>query len=624
MRRYSFSILLFSLIIILRGQVNLSDIQLTNFRCSESSVFIHPDNPNIFIIGSNNLQNSFPLTVIGSFDGGISYSYFNIPQYSYADPAVCIDKSGNFYVNFLDNFPGLPVGIGYSNNNGISWNFYPYGGGNYDKPNIMIDLKEKNQLNQNNPFYNTIYSVWVQFHHTNYATNPLYNQIIFTKSNNSGANWIMPPQVLSYNVNAGCKNHSPVVRTGINGEIYVCWEITDVCSPDPNNIPEVASYLGFASSLDGGNTWNVQRIQQINGTTGLTNKYLRANSFPSMAVNMQNGHIYVVWTQQTSPSNNDIYFIKSTNNGLSWSSPIKVNQDNSNNDQWFPWIACDPINNAIVVIYLDSRNDPLNKNTDTYISISYDDGQTFNDYKINDNSWYPFGPLIGYDYIGVDAKFGKVIPVWSQGDNGIVYLYTQPFNIPCPQNLNLTYGNYFITDEVTFSEDAKYSAINSIIVANQQINGSTYKIYSGASVYMSAQDEIVINDGFESEGEFVAEIASCINFSSRVNNNSNNSKMYSNTISNSEFIIPKINEEGTIIAIFPNPAKFFLNITLSDKSSTIHHITIKDISGKIVLQQQPAPANLATLNVSELANGIYFVTVETTNSVFTEKLIIQK
>lgn len=363
----------------------------------------------------------------------------------------------------------------------------------------------------------------------------------------------------------------------------------------------------------------------MHGLTGLGgNKQLRSNSFPSMAVNQQNGHIYIAWCEQVASENQDIYFSKSTDNGLSWSTPQKVNQDNSINDQWFPWITCDPNNNAIAVVYFDSRNFLLNDQADTYVSISYDDGNTWQDFKINDISWVPFGPISGYDYIGIDSKFGHIVPVWSQGNNSQVYVYTQPFDIPCPSNLDLKYGNYFITDEVNFSEDASYSASNKIYVAGQTINNSTYKIYPTASVYMTAGNEIELDDGFESEGEFIAEIAPCTHFSSlksNINLNSSNKNLNKDDILVLSYFM-NTPSSNLYYRVFPNPAFHFINIIASE---SIHSILIKDLIGKILIQQTlPPESNTHTLDISVLSNGLYLCEIHLEHSIFTEKIMVQK
>ena len=62
-------------------------------------------------------------------------------------------------------------------------------------------------------------------------------------------------------------------------------------------------------------------------------------------------------------------------------------------------------------------------------------------------------------------------------------------------------------------------------------------------------------------------------------------------------------EPKKAMAIFPNPAHTELNIQLPEQQ-TLDRVAIKDVTGKIVLKQDQ---NLNQINVSHLANGLYFI-----------------
>ena len=96
-------------------------------------------------------------------------------------------------------------------------------------------------------------------------------------------------------------------------------------------------------------------------------------------------------------TNTSIYLITSSNGGLSWSSPVQVDQDNAATDgysegnsisggvlasdsgrtQFMPEIAVDQATGTLVVSYLDMRNDAANARYATYITTSIDGGNTF-------------------------------------------------------------------------------------------------------------------------------------------------------------------------------------------------------------------------------------------------------
>ncbi|MPN45984.1 hypothetical protein SDC9_193563 [bioreactor metagenome] len=76
------------------------------------------------------------------------------------------------------------------------------------------------------------------------------------------------------------------------------------------------------------------------------------------------------------------------------------------------------------------------------------------------------------------------------------------------------------------------------------------------------------------------------------------------------------------IAIYPNPAANEVNVMLKNKSETASY-SIYDRSGRIV-----AKGNISAegkINVSNLANGNYILSIETKNGEkFTDKLMIKK
>jgi hypothetical protein len=62
-------------------------------------------------------------------------------------------------------------------------------------------------------------------------------------------------------------------------------------------------------------------------------------------------------------TDNDVFIITSTNNGVSWTPRIQVNQDKpantvNNKDQFYPWVSANA-KGQVVVLYLDRRYDTV-------------------------------------------------------------------------------------------------------------------------------------------------------------------------------------------------------------------------------------------------------------------------
>lgn len=71
------------------------------------------------------------------------------------------------------------------------------------------------------------------------------------------------------------------------------------------------------------------------------------------------------------------------------------------------------------------------------------------------------------------------------------------------------------------------------------------------------------------------------------------------------------------VTVYPNPAHQEISINLSNQQS--YHIQVFDITGKVV--QSEAGISGESLSVSNLQGGIYYYTIQTTDGVYTGKLI---
>ncbi|HWR84037.1 MAG TPA: PKD domain-containing protein [Candidatus Deferrimicrobium sp.] len=402
----------------------------TNTTQSENSIFVSPTNPQI-LLNSNNSSN-WPVSVIYgadywvSTDGGATWagSTAGAGGTNKGDPATAIDLNGRMYVGYISASGGM--GVSYSTNNGSTWTARTVSSkGSLDKNHLWVD-------NSASAFSGRLYDAW-----TNFLTgDPNINDIEFSRSADGGVTWSAAIN-LSNAVAAGSHNQGVNIQTGPNGEVYVAWSIYD-CWP----CNEVA--LGFTKSLDGGVTWSTAtRIRTINGTRITTlggSKTMRHNSYPSMSVNQQTGRIYMVWTNIGVPGTGtgdfEIYSISSTDGGSTWSTPVRVNQDTQGNgkDQWFPWIACDPVTGDVSCIFYDSRNFVSNNAAETFVAVSQDNGATWTDAKVSDFSWSGDG-IIGFagnyagDYLGISARNGNVVPCWGDDHSGNFLTYVSPFTL---------------------------------------------------------------------------------------------------------------------------------------------------------------------------------------------------
>jgi len=420
---------------------------LTNVTESENSIFVNPAEPEN-ILNSNN-STSWSGGSVGSLyganyfiseNGGLNWggSQQGAGGGNSGDPTTAINLDGSrMYVGYITNSYGQ--GVAYSTNGGTSWTqvtVSPNPGQVADKNHMWIDNSPTS------PHEGNLYDAWLDF------GGPYDGEIVISRSTDEGLSW-SPRQNISTAVNAGNLNQGVHIQTGPNGEVYAAWAIYDNSQFDENAI-------GFAKSTDGGATFEpaTRIISNIKGIRSIeTSKNHRVNSFPVMAVDISggqyNGNIYVVWTNIGVPGVNtgndiDVYMIRSEDEGNTWSTPVKVNQDPSGQgkEHYFPWITCDQSSGILSAVFYDDRNVSSNQ-CEVFCANSFDAGNTWEDFKVSDVSFTPSpipGLAGGYmgDYLGITAMDSYVYPCWTDNRGGLYMTYVSPYvtnNLPRPEDL---------------------------------------------------------------------------------------------------------------------------------------------------------------------------------------------
>ncbi len=415
---------------------------------SENSVFVHPED-NQHVINSNNsgqnpLGSFYGANALETEDGSQTWGgeVEGAGGSNSGDPVALIGNNGWFYIGFIDNGYGQTVAV--SQNQGTSWTTYQVasgGGSILDKNHLWIDNCPTSPYNGN------LYDAW-----TDFTGGPFDSEIALSHSTNGGSLW-SPVIEVSSGANAGSWCQGVNITTGPDGEAYVIFAVYDYSYPSDENA------IGMARSFDGGTTWlpAMRIIDNIRGirATGIS-KNMRNNAFPVATADISggeyDGNIYVVWTNVGVPGINtgsdiDIYMIRSEDQGVTWSTPVRVNQDPAGlgRQHYFPWITCDPSNGILSVVFYDDRN-VGGAQCEVYCANSYDGGDTWEDFKVSDVAFTP-SPVPGLadlymgDYLGINAQGGWVYPIWADTRTGNVNSYCSPYQtnpLSRPENLTLS------------------------------------------------------------------------------------------------------------------------------------------------------------------------------------------
>jgi len=129
------------------------------------------------------------------------------------------------------------------------------------------------------------------------------------------------------------------------------------------------------------------------------------------------GTIYINWSdQRNGAKNTDIWIAKSTDKGMSWSKPTRVNDDSTKTQQFLSWMAIDQTNGYLYIVYYDRRKYRDSK-TDVYLARSKDGGNTFVNLKISQRNFKPDNKVFMGDYNNITAYNNIVRPMWTSIDD---------------------------------------------------------------------------------------------------------------------------------------------------------------------------------------------------------------
>ena len=402
---------------------------------SENSIFVSRNDANEALNSNNSTPPNggsvygadwlFTLDFAETWDGDIHGPNGN----NSGDPAACIGNNGRWYVGYINN---SGQAVSYSDDQGATWvkvQVAPKPGSGFndmaDKNHLWVDTKV------GSPYENYLYDAWTDFGGSH------DNQVVFKRSTDNGLTWDDKIS-LSDAVNAGSHCQGVNLASGPNGEVYAAYAVYD-----GGALTERA--IGFSKSTDGGATFE-PAFRAINNIHGIradgVPQNMRTASFPVMDVDISDGvysgNIYIVWPNKGYPGVNtgndiDVYMIRSTDGGTTWSDPIRVNQDpvGQGKVHYQPWLSVDPVNGVLSVVFYDNRNTAANQ-AEAWVATSNNGGETWEDFKVSDVSFTPSpipGLASGYfgDYLAISSYNGQVYPTWTDNRSGHAMTYVSPF-----------------------------------------------------------------------------------------------------------------------------------------------------------------------------------------------------
>lgn len=598
---------------------------------SEVSISINKTSPNIILVSAqtdftgNSLQGYYVSNNFGAAGSWFGADKLPNGQFGRGDPATTFDANGRAYlVSMTPTSPttsapfGLPNGyeVQTSANDGITWSndivaAGPGVSGDFDKEMFTVF----DEL-QGSPYTNYFYCAWTDFGTCS---------VKFNRSTNFLSTF-STPTTLTTNLGQGTN-----VQTGPNGEVYVCWSDFGAVSCSAC----CGTNIGFAASTDGGSTFiNSLPFSISSPRTTLSKTAVfgstRINDFPSMAVDKscaprgKRGRIYIAYVTLDG-SGKSIVQVRYSDNATSWSAAATVSVS-SGKEAWFPWVAVDDATGLVNVVYYSVDN-ATNTVTNTYLAYSTDNGSSWQNTKVSDQS-HNTAPISGFadgyagDYIGLASYGGSSYAAWMDNRSGTWQVYVSRIDFPGVPVVYTSSSDLALNTPSIISDKREYDAVNNIKVANVS------KVSDGLAGHLDlkAGKSITMNPGFTTtSGDYFMAVIQPVTACQTPG-------ISYNKVGDifGQLDLTPAPKESTKITCFPNPAEsditFEYHSTNDDKSVVI--LLISDLLGhilkKILVENNNDGNYTTTINPSDLSYGSYLYTFKTSEGAFSDKFVIIK
>ncbi len=382
---------------------------------NEPSIAVDPNDPSRMVIGwrqfdtvSSNFRQA---GVAYSHDGGETWTFpFSIDAGIFrSDPVLAVDNQGVFYYYAL----GVPGGSNFVNDmflstdGGMTWGppLFTCGG---DKAWFTLDRTGGQGEGH-------LYAFWTSFFTCQGGVGH------FNRSTDGAFNWdpeINVPQDLRWGtLDIDTAGNLYLVGTGTAGIAVVrssnAQDDTQTVIFDQVNTVDLGGFLDDRVGPNPGGLLGQAWIAVDQGDDAL---YVAASVNPPGADPL------------------DASFSRSTDGGVTWSPPVRVNDDTSSSAyQWFGTMSAAP-NGRIDYVWNDTRNDPGGVDSELFYSYSLDGGLTW---APNQAISPAFDPLIGHpqqnkigDYYHMVSFDDAAHLAWSATFNGEQDVYYT--RIPAP------------------------------------------------------------------------------------------------------------------------------------------------------------------------------------------------
>lgn len=353
--------IIFSLLLLLCSIAFTQNQNISNGNVFDGEPYlaINPNNDQHIVIawmGWINLSNRFKIKVKSSFDGGLTWSNaaelpHTVSGYSSADPSIAFDQNGDVFVCYIDFTGTTPPSTGgvyicKSVDGGLTWNApsevinTSFDGSKWpiDRPWLVIDTSS-------GPYQGNMYVTTMNLNRTNAPFNP------YISISNDGGNTFTSSYLDTTDWLAGSINPLPVTSPTISssGVFYGAY-------PSYVLTQNLYTQAFLAQSMNGGVGFTHSTILTANPPLN-TGNYPSAKKAPLLISNPSDSEHLVYIYLSAENGDLDVFIIETFNAGVSWSSPIRINDDPLGNNrlQDLLWADFDT-DGDLIVSWRDRRN----------------------------------------------------------------------------------------------------------------------------------------------------------------------------------------------------------------------------------------------------------------------------
>ncbi|MCC6694814.1 MAG: exo-alpha-sialidase [Candidatus Hydrogenedentes bacterium] len=202
-----------------------------------------------------------------------------------------------------------------------------------------------------------------------------YNDIFLSRSSDGGATWKKMAKLNSADQPDNRIDSLAKIATDGIGHWVVVW----------NSMPEVLHVRSYreilvSRSSNNGRTWSAPALIHEAIAADLADE-----TFPRIVTDGR-GTWLTIWQSEVTDGADDddvdIRVSRSTDNGVTWSTPIPINTNHAleDNDNTYPWLTTDRRGNWLAAwMTLDEFDGVPRSRPDIYVAQSFDNGQTWSD-----------------------------------------------------------------------------------------------------------------------------------------------------------------------------------------------------------------------------------------------------